>query len=116
VVHVHRRPDLRRPETDNGLWAQPLPHEVRFMVFNALVHRANGIMYFSYWPRAPITWASVAELNRDLERLVPWLLAPGGEATMTSSERPVEVRAKKVGDAGWMILATTRTPSRCGRR
>src|SRR3954467_4329003 len=39
------------PETDNGVWAVPLPHEVRFMAYQALVHRATGILYFSYWPR-----------------------------------------------------------------
>lgn len=38
------------PEADNGVWAVPLPHEVRFMVYQALVHRATGILYFSYWP------------------------------------------------------------------
>jgi hypothetical protein len=101
------------PDTDAGRWAQPLPHEVRFMAFNALVHRANGILYFSYWPRAPITWASVATLNRDIERLVPWLLAPGEEKTVTSSDPAVEVRAKQVGDA-CMIIATNsqRKPTR----
>jgi hypothetical protein len=80
------------------------------MAFNALVHRANGILYFSYWPRAPITWASVATLNRDIERLVPWLLAPGEEKQVTSSDGFIEVRAKKVGDAGWMVLATNNQP------
>lgn len=98
------------PDTDGGLWAQPLPHEVRFMAFNALVHRTNGIFYFSYWPRAPITWASVAELNRDIECLVPWLLAPGVEQKVTSSDPAIEVRAKKIGDAGWMVIATNNQP------
>lgn len=98
------------PETDGGIWAQPLPHEVRFMAFNALVHRANGIFYFSYWPRATNTWSSIAALNRDIERLVPWLLAPGEERTVTSSDPMIEVRAKKVGDAGWMIIATNNQP------
>jgi hypothetical protein len=98
------------PDTDGGLWAQPLPHEVRFMAFNALVHRANGILYFSYWPRAPITWASVARLNRDIERLVPWLVTPGEEKSVTSSDSAIEVRAKKVGDAGWMVIATNNQP------
>jgi hypothetical protein len=102
------------PDTDGGLWAQPLPHEVRFMAFNALVHRANGICYFSYWPRAPITWASVADLNKDIERLVPWLLAKGEERTVTSSDPAVEVRAKRLqGSAGsWMIIATNAASKR----
>jgi hypothetical protein len=100
------------PETDGGIWAAPLPHEVRFMAFNALVHRANGILYFSYWPRTPITWASIAELNKDIDRLVPWLLAPGEEREISSSDPAVEVRAKRIeGNAGgWMIIATNAQP------
>jgi hypothetical protein len=100
------------PETDGGIWAQPLPHEVRFMAFNALVHRANGILYFSYWPRAATTWASVSELNKDIERLVPWLLAPGEEKSIHSSEAAIEVRAKRHnGDANaWLIIATNNQP------
>jgi hypothetical protein len=93
------------PETDGGIWAQPLPHEVRFMAFNALVHRANGILYFSYWPRAPLTWDEVGKVNRDIDRLVPWLLAPGEEKSAKSDDAAIEIRAKKVAE-GWMILAT----------
>lgn len=92
------------PDTDGGKWSQPLPHEVRFMVMDALVHRANGIFYFSYWPKAPLTWASITDLNKDIERLVPWLLAEGDEGRATSSEAQVEIRAKRVGDGNWMIL------------
>jgi hypothetical protein len=79
------------------------------MAFDALVHRANAILYFSYWPRAAATWASVATLNRDIERLVPWLLAAGEEKPAKSSEAAIEVRAKQVGD-GWMVLAVNTLP------
>ncbi|HEX8523913.1 MAG TPA: hypothetical protein VF669_16785 [Tepidisphaeraceae bacterium] len=92
------------PDTDGGLWAQPLPHEVRFMAFSALINRANGIFYFSYWPRAPITWAEVATTNRDIQRLVPWLLAKGEEKKASASAEGVAVRAKKIGES-WLILA-----------
>jgi hypothetical protein len=100
------------PETDGGIWSQPLPHEVRFMAIAALVHRANGILYFSYWPRSPETWASISELNRDIEQLVPWLIADGDEQPASSSNPAVEIRARKVAGGGWMILAvnTTRQP------
>jgi hypothetical protein len=40
---------------EGGKWKQPEPAEVRAMVYNALVHRANGIFYFSYCPKAPKT-------------------------------------------------------------
>lgn len=101
------------PETDGGQWAQPLPHEVRFMAFNALVHRANGILYFSHWPRAAVTWDSVAKLNRDIERLVPWLIAPGEEKPASAADEAVQIRARKVGDGGWMIIATNTSPKSC---
>ena len=104
------------PDTDHGKWAQPLPHEVRFMAFNALVHRANGILYFSYWPRAPITWASVAELNRDIDRLVPWLLAEGEERSARANVEGVEVRAKRVGSTSWMIIVTNGSMKPCAAR
>src|SRR5205823_9888430 len=98
------------PDTDGGKWAQPLPHEVRCMTFDALVHRANAIMYFSYWPKAPQTWASVAELNRELEGLVPWIVAKEGkEVEAKSSEAAIQVRARRVGDS-WMILAVNVQP------
>ena len=93
------------PNSDGGKWAQPLPHEVRFMAFSALVHRANGILYFSYWPQAPITWNSISKLNCDIEHLVPWLISPGKEMSGTSSDESVQIRARKVGDS-WMIVTT----------
>jgi hypothetical protein len=92
------------PDTEGGKWAQPLPHEVRCMTFLALAHRATGILYFSYWPKAPQTWASISDLNRDLERIVPWLLADGAEMNAKSDQPTVHVRAKKVGD-GYLIIA-----------
>jgi len=91
------------PETDGGLWAQPLGHEVRFMVFDALVSRANGIFYFSYWPRAAGTWAEVGRVNTQLRRLTPWLVGNGQEAVAKASEDAVRVRARRVG-ASWMVI------------
>lgn len=97
------------PDTDGGRWAQPLPHEVRCMTFIALVHRANAIMYFSYWPRAPLTWASVTDLNRDLHRLLPWVLARGQEVKASSDVPGVQVRARKVGKS-CMVMAVNVEP------
>ena len=76
------------PDTDGGKWAQPLPHEVRCMTFDALVHRANAIMYFSYWPKAPATI------------LRYWISRIEGK----SSRPQVHVRARRVGES-WMIIA-----------
>jgi hypothetical protein len=98
------------PDTDGGKWSQPLPHEVRCMAFDALVHRATGILYFSYWPKAPLTWASVSDLNREIQTLVPWILAKDGKEVEARSSHPeIHVRARRVGDS-WMILAVNVQP------
>src|SRR4029078_5710465 len=102
AVHGPHLPDFTFIQTfggadsDGGKWAQPLPHEVRFMAFSALVHRANGILYFSYWPRAAATWSAIATLNRDIERLAPWLVAPGEEMAASAAHPAIEIRAKKI--------------------
>jgi len=88
------------PEADGGIWAVPLPHEVRFMTYLALVHRATGILYFSYWPQAPRTWQSIALLNDEIHRLVPWLVAPGREGIATSVDERVEVRVRHIRQEG----------------
>jgi hypothetical protein len=98
------------PDTEGGKWAQPLPHEVRCMAFDALVHRSTGLLYFSYWPKAPLTWASVATLNQEIEGLVPFILAKDGkEAPAKSSNPALHVRARRVGDA-WMVMAVNVSP------
>lgn len=96
-------------ETDGGKWAQPLPHEVRCMVFIALVHRSTGILYFSYWPKAPQTWASIGEINRDIYSILPWLLTPGRELAVQCSDEPVQVRARS-NDRGGIVLAVNTSP------
>jgi len=79
------------------------------MVYIALVHRANGIFYFSYWPKAPKTWASVGMLNGELRRLSPWLVGAGGELAASSSLLEVQVRARSVdhGKTGVVLLVNT---------
>lgn len=97
--------DFGGPDTDGGKWAQPTPAEVRCMTFIALAHRANGILYFSYWPKAPETWQSIGQLNRDLYKIVPWLIAPKGvEIPAISSDSVVQLRARKCGDS-WLVMA-----------
>jgi hypothetical protein len=95
------------PETDNGVWAMPLPHEVRFMTYQALVHRATGILYFSYWPRQPRTWQSVATLNRELQQLLPRLVAPGQESAPKAESPQIQVRARCSSSSGLIITINT---------
>ena len=80
------------PEADQGVWAPPLPHEVRFMAYQALVHRATGILYFSYWPQQPRTWQSIAALNGELQRLAPRLVAPGRDGALQADHPSIEAR------------------------
>ncbi|MBN1491954.1 MAG: hypothetical protein JXA69_18725 [Phycisphaerae bacterium] len=100
--------DFGGPDTDGGKWAQPLPHEVRCMTYIALVHRATGILYFSYWPKAPQTWNSLGPLNREIHRLVPWLVAEGKELPAKVSAEAVQVRARKVASGGVILAVNTR--------
>src|SRR6185295_3714559 len=102
------------PDTDGGKWKQPEPGEVRCMVYDALVHRANGIFYFSYWPQAPQTWAAVGVLNDELRRLAPWLLADGKELEAKSDLPQVQVRVKATdgGKSGVVLLVNT-SPDPC---
>jgi hypothetical protein len=99
------------PETDNGVWAVPLPHEVRFMAYQALVHRATGILYFSYWPQQPRTWRSLAALNGEIQALVPRLVAPGREGDLRADDPRIQTRMRSdaSGRSG-MILAINTSP------
>lgn len=98
------------PDTDGGKWAQPLPHEVRCMVFIALAHKATGILYFSYWPKAPRTWDSIGPINDDIYRIVPWLVAKGTELEAKTTDPQVHIRVRKVG-AGGIIIAVNTKPT-----
>ncbi len=97
------------PESDNGVWAVPLPHELRFMVYQALVHRATGILYFSHWPQQPRTWQSLATLNREIQTLVPRLVSPGREAMLKADDANIQVRLRtaKSGKSGLIIAINT---------
>ncbi len=97
------------PDCEDGKWKQPEPAEVRCMVYIALVHRADGIFYFSYWPKAPKTWDSVGVLNREMQKMTPWLVADGKELEAKSNLREVQVRAKSVdgGKTGMVLVINT---------
>ncbi|HVV02455.1 MAG TPA: hypothetical protein VHH88_13890, partial [Verrucomicrobiae bacterium] len=84
------------PDTDHGVWAVPLPHEVRFMAYQALVHRATGILYFSYWPRQQRTWQSLARLNGEIQQLIPWLVATGTDEASVSGGGGIQMRIRRV--------------------
>ena len=98
------------PEADQGVWAVPLPHELRFMTYQALVHRATGLLYFSYWPQQPRTWQSLAALNREIQSLIPRLVAPGSESMLTADDPDIQVRQRATRDnkSGVIIAINTK--------
>jgi hypothetical protein len=99
------------PETDGGVWAVPLPHELRFMTYQSLVHRATGILYFSYWPQQPRTWHSLATLNREIQTLIPRLVAPGRDAMLKADNASIQVRQRSApkNNSG-LVIAINTTP------
>ena len=97
------------PDCEGGKWKQPEPDEVRCMVYIALVHRANGIFYFSYWPKAPKTWAAVRVLNHELEKMSPWLVEPGNELEARSGLPEIQVRARALRDRKTGIVLVINT-------
>ena len=97
--------DFGGPETEGGKWAQPTAAEVRCMTFIALVHRANGILIFSYWPKAPEMWNSIGPLNRDVARVAPWVMAEGTELPVKVSSEQVQARARKLANGSWIVMA-----------
>jgi len=99
------------PETDNGVWAVPLPHEVRFMAYQALVHRATGILYFSYWPQQPRTWQSLAALNREIHALLPRLVATGREAMLKCDDASIQARMRTAAECkSGLVIAINTSP------
>jgi hypothetical protein len=98
--------------TDGGKWKQPEPDEVRCLVYLALVHRAQGIFYFSYWPQAPKTWTAVGVLNREIQTLTPWLVAEGSEISALSANPVVHVRARQLANSSaGLVLAVNSSHS-----
>ena len=91
------------PDTEDGKWAPPTPVEVRCMTYLALAHGAKGMLFFSYWPKAPRTWAEVGVLCRELHRLTPFLVLPGQEMDVRSPDKAIHTRGIRVGRAGIVI-------------
>ncbi len=99
------------PEADQGVWAVPLPHELRFMAYQALVHRTTGLLYFSYWPQQPRTWQSLATLNKEIQAIVPRLVAPGQDTMLTTDNPDIQVRQRSSRDnKSGVIIAINTTP------
>ena len=95
------------PNTDGGKWAEPTPVEVRCMTYLSLAHGAKAMLYFSYWPQLPRTWAEVSVLARELHRLTPFLVAPSKALEVTSSANVIHTRCLQVGRSGLLIAVNS---------
>lgn len=91
------------PETDGGKWAEPTPVEVRCMTYLALAHGAKAMLYFSYWPKLPRTWAEVGKLTREIHRLTPFLVAPGEDVPVKCVDQAIHSRCIRTGKSGIVI-------------
>lgn len=94
-------------DTEGGKWAEPTPAEVRCMTYMSLAHGAKGILFFSYWPKLPRTWAEVGKLAHELHRLTPFLVLPGKELAVTSADKALDLRCIQVGKSGIVIAVNT---------
>ena len=87
---------------------KPSPTEVRVMTYMALAHGSKGILYFSYYPSIPDTWAEVGVLVRELKQITPFLCRPSTEAPLGNSNSAIHTRCIKMGKSG-LIIATNVT-------
>lgn len=95
------------PDTEGGKWAAPTPIEVRCMTYLAVAHGAKGVLFFSYWPKLPRTWAEVGALTRELHRLTPFLATPARELRVVSRPPALHVRCLQTGKAGIVLAVNT---------
>ncbi len=102
--------------------ARPTPHQVRAMVWMALIHGARGLIYFVHeWqPRFnesallddPEMLAAVTRLNRRIRELAPVLNSPAvpdlAEVRVADPEAPVAMTARRHGDATYLFAVALR--------
>jgi len=83
----------------------PSPAEVRVMTYMALAHNSKGILYFSYYPSIPDTWAEVGTLVSELKQLTPFLCQPSTEVPLGNSNGAIHTRCIRMGNSGLIITA-----------
>jgi hypothetical protein len=81
------------------------------MAYQALVHRATGILYFSYWPQQPRTWQSLATVNSEIQTIVPRLVAPGHDTMPKADDPNIQVRRRAAPESkSGLIIAINTSP------
>lgn len=98
------------------------PHQVRAEVWMSLIHGSRGLIYFvhQFKPRF-IEWAlledpemltAVTGINRQIRELAPVLNSPtlsdGASVTSSAAEVPIDLMAKRQGEATYVFAVGTR--------
>lgn len=81
----------------------PSPTEVRAMTYMALAHNSKAILYFSYYPSIPDTWAEVGRLVQEMKALTPFYCLPSIEGGHGCSNGWVHTRLIRNGASGLLI-------------
>ena len=91
------------PGPGNDGAAIPTRAEERCMVYLAIAHRAKAIMWFSYYPSLPDTWAEVKVLCGELRQLAPFYCMPSSEPALGNSNGNIHTRLIEIGESGLII-------------
>ncbi len=84
--------------------------ESRFMAYNAILHGAQGIIYYGLrhlsWPNE--MWPQLEKLGRELRSINDILVAPWtGELSKEALSQGMEIRHKRVAGEDYLIVANT---------
>jgi len=86
----------------------PTYDESRFMAYNAILHGAQGIIYYGLrhlsWPNE--MWPQLEKLGRELRSINDVLVAPwAGELSKEALDQGMEIRHKRVNGEDYLIVA-----------
>lgn len=107
---------LRKPqERDSSKILYPTFQQSRFMAFNAIIHGANGILYWgtAYTPQPSEFWSNLKKVTAELAGLQEVLAARREPLTIEkiyhemghSIDAGVEILVKRVGDDYYLLTA-----------
>ena len=109
--------EMLRKENDRdpNMILYPTLEQSRFMAYNAIIHGANGILYWgtSYTPQPSQFWSDLKAVTRELHSIKDVLAARSVSLPIEKSyhelghsvDAGVEVLAKRIGDALYLITA-----------
>lgn len=88
---------------DTEGYSVPTPAEMRAMTYMALAHNSKAILYFSYYPSLPETWAEVGRLVQEMKSLMPFYCLPSEEPPLGNTNGSIHTRLIKNGVSGLII-------------